>query len=188
MPVEQLTYAQIAERVGVSSEAARALAKRMRLPRSRANDGKTLVAVDLAEIQHKPLPSGRSPRGNQPVTGIAAIFQLSVNCLRKHFAHELLHGRAQKRAENLRRLEAAAQGGAVTAMRVLHLVYDKAEAQELHDVSDDDERRERAETAVLERPSKKALERRAALSAGEGTDWGTDLLPPADWRQPLSPP
>jgi hypothetical protein len=120
--------------------------------------------------------------------GIAAIFQLSVNCLRKHFAHELLHGRAQKRAENLRRLEAAAQGGAVTAMRVLHLVYDKAEAQELHDVSDDDERRERAETAVLERPSKKALERRAALSAGEGTDWGTDLLPPADWRQPLSPP
>ena len=63
--------------------------------------------------------------------GIAAIFQLSVNCLRKHFAHELLHGRAQKRAENLRRLEAAAQGGAVTAMRVLHLVYDKADAQDL---------------------------------------------------------
>jgi hypothetical protein len=51
-----------------------------------------------------------------------------------------------------------------------------------NDISDDDERRERAEAAVLERPSKKALEHRAALSAGEGTDWGTDLLPPADWQ------
>ena len=53
MPVEQLTYAQIAERLGVSSEAARALAKRMRLPRSRANDGKTLVAIDLAAWRAK---------------------------------------------------------------------------------------------------------------------------------------
>ncbi len=45
--IEQLTYAQIAERLGVSPEAARAIVKRNRLPRSRANDGKTLVAVDL---------------------------------------------------------------------------------------------------------------------------------------------
>ena len=78
MPVEQLTYGQIAERLGVSSEAARALAKRMRLPRSRANDGKTLVAVDLAEIQHKPLPSGRSPRGDQPVTDIVAALKAKI--------------------------------------------------------------------------------------------------------------
>jgi DNA-directed RNA polymerase specialized sigma24 family protein len=35
MPVEQLTYGQIAERLGVTSEAARAIAKRNRLPRSR---------------------------------------------------------------------------------------------------------------------------------------------------------
>jgi DNA-directed RNA polymerase specialized sigma24 family protein len=40
MPVEQLTYAQIAERLGVTSEAARAIVKRHRLPRSRSNDGK----------------------------------------------------------------------------------------------------------------------------------------------------
>ena len=90
---------------------------------------------------------------------------------------------AQKRAEILRRLERAAEEGAVTAMRVLHLIYDKAEAQELHGHSGDNERRERAEVAVLERPSKKALEQRAALSAGEGTDWGDDLMPPADWRR-----
>jgi hypothetical protein len=53
MPIEQLTYAQIAERLGVSSEAARAIVKRHRLPRSRSNDGKTLAAIDLEEIRYK---------------------------------------------------------------------------------------------------------------------------------------
>ena len=65
MPVEQLTYAQLAERLKVSSEAARALVKRYRWPRSRGNDGKTLVAVDLDEIRHTPLPA-RSPGGHRP--------------------------------------------------------------------------------------------------------------------------
>jgi hypothetical protein len=66
MPTEQLTYAQIAERLGVSAEAARAIVKRHRLPRSRSNDGKTLAAIDLEEIRHKPLPA-RSPRGHRSV-------------------------------------------------------------------------------------------------------------------------
>jgi len=66
MPVEMLTYANLAERLKVSPEAARALAKRHRLPRSRANDGKTLVGVDFSEIQHKALPA-RPPRGDQAV-------------------------------------------------------------------------------------------------------------------------
>jgi predicted nucleic acid-binding Zn-ribbon protein len=65
--IEQLTYAQIAERLGISPEAARAIVKRHRLSRSRSNDGKTLVAIDLEEIRHKPLPA-RSPRGHQSVT------------------------------------------------------------------------------------------------------------------------
>jgi hypothetical protein len=56
MPTEQLSYAQMAERLSVSTEAARALVKRHRLPRSRSNDGKTLVAVDLGELHHRPLP------------------------------------------------------------------------------------------------------------------------------------
>jgi hypothetical protein len=43
MPTEQLTYAQIAKRLSVSPEAARAIVKRHRLPRSRRNDGKTLA-------------------------------------------------------------------------------------------------------------------------------------------------
>jgi hypothetical protein len=72
MPIEQLTYAQIAERLGVSTEAARAIVKRHRLPRSRSNYGKTLAAIDLEEIRHKPLPA-RSPRGDHAVTDVATL-------------------------------------------------------------------------------------------------------------------
>jgi hypothetical protein len=35
---ESLTYAQLGERLGVSAQAARALARRLRLPRQKAND------------------------------------------------------------------------------------------------------------------------------------------------------
>jgi hypothetical protein len=67
MPVEMLTYAALGERLNCSSEAARALVKRLRLPRRKANDGKVLVSVDLSEINHKPMPA-RSPGGHHPVT------------------------------------------------------------------------------------------------------------------------
>jgi hypothetical protein len=71
MPVEMLTYAELGERLKISPEAARALVKRHRLPRSRANDGKTLIQVDLAEISHSPAP--RAPQtqaGHQVVTAL----------------------------------------------------------------------------------------------------------------------
>ena len=48
--------------------------KRHRLPRSRINDGKTLVAVDLDEVRHKPLPA-RSPRGDHPMTDVVATLK-----------------------------------------------------------------------------------------------------------------
>ena len=65
MPSELLTYGDIATRLEISPEAARALVRRHRLPRSRANDGKTLVTVDLAELRHTALPA-RSPAGHRP--------------------------------------------------------------------------------------------------------------------------
>ena len=68
MPVEMLSYAELGERLKVSPEAARALVKRHRLPRSRSNDGKTLVQVDLTEISHSPVPRARqAPAGHQEV-------------------------------------------------------------------------------------------------------------------------
>jgi len=65
--VEQFTYAQIAERRGCSPEAARALVKRLNLPRERGSDGKTLVTVNLTEIRYRP-QSTRSPPAHHPVT------------------------------------------------------------------------------------------------------------------------
>ena len=55
MPVEMLSYVELGERLKISPEAARALVKRHRLPRSRSNTGKTLVQVDLTEISHSPV-------------------------------------------------------------------------------------------------------------------------------------
>jgi hypothetical protein len=71
MAIEMLNYADLAARLKISPEAARALAKRLRLPRSRGNDGKALVSVDLTEINHAPLPA-RSPAGHQVVTPLKA--------------------------------------------------------------------------------------------------------------------
>ena len=83
MTIENLTYAALAERLKISPEAARALVKRMRLPRHQANDGKTLVSVDLSEIQHKPMPA-RSWRGDQAVTGTVAILTARIEVLQAH--------------------------------------------------------------------------------------------------------
>jgi len=67
MPIEMLNYAQLGERLNCSPEAARALVKRLRLPRQKANDGKVLVSVDLNEITHKPM-TARSPANHHPIT------------------------------------------------------------------------------------------------------------------------
>jgi hypothetical protein len=79
MPVEMLSYAELGERLKVSPEAARALVKRHRLPRSRSNDGKTLVQVDLSEISHSPVPRARqAPAGHQAA---AAALQEKIQTL-----------------------------------------------------------------------------------------------------------
>ena len=71
MPIEMLTYAELGERLKISPEAARALVKRHRLPRSRSNDGKTLVQVDLSEINHSPVPrASQAPAGHQAVSAL----------------------------------------------------------------------------------------------------------------------
>ena len=71
MPAEMLSYAELGERLRISPEAARALVKRHRLPRSRSNTGKTLVQVDLNEINHSPVTRAPpSPAGHQVVTAL----------------------------------------------------------------------------------------------------------------------
>jgi hypothetical protein len=64
MTTESLTYSELSERLGSSPEAARSLARRLRLVRKPGNDGKVRVIVDLAEVRYTPAP-GRSPDGPQ---------------------------------------------------------------------------------------------------------------------------
>jgi len=72
MATEQLTYAELAQRLGVSVEAARAVARRLQFPKGRTNDGsKTLLTVDLEAIRHRPLT--KSPTKQQAT--VAALKQ-----------------------------------------------------------------------------------------------------------------
>lgn len=56
MSVEFLSYAELAARLNISREAARALARRRRLPRSRSENGKALVSIDFSELRYTPRP------------------------------------------------------------------------------------------------------------------------------------
>jgi len=71
-----------------------------RLPRSHASDGKTLVAIDLDELPHKPLPA-RSPRG-QPVTDVVATLKARIEQLEAELAAEQQRSaRERERADQL---------------------------------------------------------------------------------------
>ena len=72
MGIESLTYADLGDRFGVSPEAARSLARRLRLPRRPGNDGKVRIAVDLAQIQYKPLPARRPGGHRTEIDGLNA--------------------------------------------------------------------------------------------------------------------
>jgi hypothetical protein len=80
MPVEILTYGALGARLKISPEAARSLAKRLRLPRSLSDEGKALVSVDLADIRHTPQPAGRRRGGN------VALLTAEVAALRAEIA------------------------------------------------------------------------------------------------------
>jgi hypothetical protein len=77
MAIEMFSYSQLGERLNCSPEAARALVRRLRLPRHKANDGKALVSVDLTEINHKAMPA-RSPADRHP---IAASIKANIDAL-----------------------------------------------------------------------------------------------------------
>lgn len=63
MAEEWLTYSELGERLGVSAEAARQKAIRLRLRRQTANDGKAQVLVDVEDVRASSTP--RKPK-DQP--------------------------------------------------------------------------------------------------------------------------
>jgi len=87
MPVEQLTYAQIATASASPPERRALSSSRHRLPRSRSNDGKTMAAIDLEEIRHKPLPA-RSPRDHRANIDVAVTLKARITTLEANLAAE----------------------------------------------------------------------------------------------------
>jgi hypothetical protein len=73
MATENLTYVEIGERLGVSAHAARALARRLHLPRVLDNQGRARVSIDFAEIQHKPQPTAHVGRPDAEQATVAAL-------------------------------------------------------------------------------------------------------------------
>jgi hypothetical protein len=86
MPIEMLTYAALSERLGCSAEAARALVKRLRLPRQRGNNGKALVAVDVAELNHTPIARAGTRRLPDDHQAVVAALKARIETLEAELA------------------------------------------------------------------------------------------------------
>lgn len=63
MPIEAQTYVALGARPKISPEA-RSVAKRLKLPRSRSDNGKALLSVDLAEVRYASCPRGGRRAGD----------------------------------------------------------------------------------------------------------------------------
>jgi hypothetical protein len=116
MSIETLTYHAFGARLDISAEAARAVARRLRLPRTRSSDGKVLVTVDMDEIRHR----RRAPVGcTVKIESLQAdIVQLAstVAMHRADFEHE--RERADRLAAELATLAADAMSATETARRL----------------------------------------------------------------------
>jgi len=94
MSTESLTYTELGDRLGASPEAARSLARRLRLPRKPGNDGKVRIIVDLAEIQYTPL-SARSLGGQlADIDADAKIKQLQAELAKLEVEKQCLEASA----------------------------------------------------------------------------------------------
>jgi chromosome segregation ATPase len=100
---EHLTYADLAERLKISAEAARSMARRLHLPRKRANDGRTLIAVDFSEIQHKPMaaPPVRRVDIDALRSRVAQLEELVARAEALAERHRADYERERERAERL---------------------------------------------------------------------------------------
>jgi methylphosphotriester-DNA--protein-cysteine methyltransferase len=103
MCVESLTYGALGARLNISPAAARALARRLQLPRSRSADGKALVSVDLTQIRHTPHPPVRRQPGEvaELTAQIAALRSDNAQLEAVSAGHRADFERERERAERL---------------------------------------------------------------------------------------
>lgn len=103
MCVESLTYGALGARLNISPAAARALARRLQLPRSRSADGKALVSVDLTQIRHTPHPPVRRQAGDvaELTAQIAALRADNAQLQAMSAGHRADFERERERADRL---------------------------------------------------------------------------------------
>lgn len=124
MCVELLTYADLSARLDISREAARSLARRRRLPRSRSEDGKALVSVDFSELRYTPRPR-RGRRADPIDASLAKIEAFKIEAFKAEVARlEIVAAntradfeRERERADRLKveLMQAAAETAAANA-------------------------------------------------------------------------
>lgn len=108
MSVALLTYADLGARLDISREAARSLARRRRLPRSRSEDGKALVSVDLSALRYTPRPR-KDRRANPVDASMAKIEAIKIGAFKAEItrledvatAYRQVFERERERAERL---------------------------------------------------------------------------------------
>jgi DNA repair exonuclease SbcCD ATPase subunit len=155
MSIEMLTYAALGGRLNISSQAARSLTRRLRLPRSLSDDGKALVSVDLAEIRHTPRPR----RGRASSSALLEIEALKAEIARLETTaadHRADFERERERADRLavELLQATAETTAaqeVTArLEALKAEIARLEARAADNRADFERECERAARLVVE--------------------------------------
>jgi hypothetical protein len=116
MPVEMLTYGALAARLEISVNAARAVARRLRLPRSPSSDGSVLVRVDVAKIGHRRRPP---VGGNMTIETLLAEFaRLASTVATYHAELERERERADRLAAQLLALTAEAMSAKQATARL----------------------------------------------------------------------
>ena len=116
MPVEMLTYGALAARLDISVEAARAVARRLRLPRSLSSDGSALVRVDVDRISHRRRPPvGRNMKIE---TLLAELVRLASTVATHRSEFERERERADRLAAELAALTAEAMSARQTTARL----------------------------------------------------------------------
>lgn len=85
MSVALLTYADLGARLNISREAARSLARRRQLPRSRSGDGKALVSVDFSELRYMPRPR-RDRQADHVAAAMAKIEAFKIEAFKAEVA------------------------------------------------------------------------------------------------------
>ena len=154
MSVEILTYAALGARLNISHEAARSLARRLRLPRSLSNDGKALVSVDLAEIRHTPRPPrGRAISSSAKIETLKAeISRLEARAAEDRADFERERERADRLAVELQQAtaEKMATEEVTARFEALKAEIAQLEAKAADDRADFERERERADRLAVE--------------------------------------